>query len=423
MKKVLLITYYWPPAGGAGVQRWLKFTKYLVENNIAPIVYTVENPSYALEDTSFKTPKGVEVIKKSIWEPYAWASKISGKDQKKTSAGFLEEAPSKKNKMVNYIRANFFIPDARKYWVKPSVAYLENFIKSEKIETIITTGPPHSLHLIGLKLKQKLGIKWLADFRDPWTQIDYFHKLPFNKWALKKHYQLEKEVATNTDAVLVIGEKMKTYFSQFNKQTRVITNGFDGDDTILKVALDKDFTITHVGSLNADRNPNYFWESLQELITENADFKKHLKVKLIGKITSQVSESISRFRLQDFVEHIDYVPHEEVKKYQQAAQILLLPVNNVPSAKGILTGKIFEYLQANRPILALGPTDGDLAALLNKTEAGKIVAFDDTEVLKKILLSYFADYKKGNLKVTVKHLSDYQAKNITQELVKIIKRI
>jgi len=423
MKKVLLITYYWPPAGGAGVQRWLKFTKYLVENNISPIVYTVENPSYALEDTSFITPKGVRVIKKPIWEPYAWASKISGKDQKTTSAGFLEDKPSKKNKMVNYLRANFFIPDARKYWVKPSVAYLENIIKEKKIETIITTGPPHSLHLIGLKLKQKLEVKWLADFRDPWTQIDYFHKLPFNKWALKKHYQLEKEVAINADTILVIGEQMKTYFSQFNKQIHVITNGFDGDDTVLKVALDKDFTITHVGSLNADRNPNYFWESLQELITENADFKKHLKVKLIGKITSQVTGSISRFRLQDFVEHIDYVPHEEVKKYQQVAQILLLPINNVPSAKGILTGKIFEYLQANRPILALGPTDGNLAALLNKTEAGKIVNFDDKKTLKTVLLSYFALYKKDTLNVEVKHLSDYHVKNITQKLAAIINTI
>jgi len=192
MKKVLLITYYWPPAGGAGVQRWLKFSKYFFENNIKPIVYTVENPSYALEDASFKTPKGVSVIKRPIWEPYALASKVSGKDQKTTSAGFLEDVPSKKNKRVNYIRANFFIPDARKYWVKPSVKFLEKFLNKEKIETIITTGPPHSLHLIGLKLKQKLGVKWLADFRDPWTQIDYFHKLPFHKLALKKHYQLRK---------------------------------------------------------------------------------------------------------------------------------------------------------------------------------------------------------------------------------------
>jgi len=423
MKKVLLISYYWPPAGGAGVQRWLKFTKYLGTNDIEPIVYTVENPSYALEDTSFKAPKDVSVIKKPIWEPYAWASKVSGKNQKATSAGFLEDASSKKNKMVNYIRANFFIPDARKYWVKPSVKFLEKYLVEEKIETVITTGPPHSLHLIGLKLKRKLGIKWLADFRDPWTQIDYFHKLPFNRLALKKHYQLEEEVVSNADAVLVIGEQMKAYFSQFNKQTHVITNGFDGDDNVLKGALDKDFTITHVGSLNADRNPNYFWESLQELIAEHEDFKKHLKVKLIGKITSQVSESILSFRLQDFVEHIDYVPHEEVKKYQQAAQILLLPVNNVPSAKGILTGKIFEYLQANRPILALGPTGGDLAALLNKTEAGKIVNFEDKKTLKMVLLSYFASYKKDILNVEVKYLSDYHVKNITQKLAAIIKSI
>ena len=421
MKKVLLITYYWPPAGGAGVQRWLNFTKYLQNFGVQPVVYTVQNPSYALEDISFAPQKDIKVIKQPIWEPYALASKVSGKDHKTTSAGFLEATPSKKGQMVNYIRANFFIPDARKFWVRPSVKFLEKYLKEAKIDTVITTGPPHSLHLIGLKLKQILNIKWLADFRDPWTQIDYFHKLPFNKRALKKHYQLEKEVATKADDVLVIGTHMQQYFSQFNSQVKVITNGFDVSENVLKVPLDNAFTITHVGSLNADRNPDYFWKALRDLVNENTDFKAHLKVALIGKITQQVLKSIAAYGLQDFVQHTAYIPHKEVEKYQKSAQLLLLPVNNVPSAKGILTGKIFEYLQANRPILALGPTDGDLAALLKKTEAGSIVAFEDTEKLKKVLLSYFAAYKKGALNVTVKHLSDYHAKNITQQLASIIK--
>jgi glycosyltransferase involved in cell wall biosynthesis len=423
MKKVLLITYYWPPAGGAGVQRWLNFTKYLSVFDISPIVYTVQNPSYAIEDESFKTPKGVKVIKRPIWEPYAWASKVSGKDQKTISAGFLEESPTKKSRIVNYIRANFFIPDARKYWVKPSVKFLKEYVVKEKIDIVITTGPPHSLHLIGLELKQQIKLKWLADFRDPWTQIDYFHKLPFNKWALKKHYQLEKEVASQADIILVIGQYMKTYFSKFNTNVAVISNGFDSEKEIKKVPLDKAFTITHVGSLNEDRNPDYFWDSLQELIAENDAFKKSLKVKLVGKVSTQVKDSIIKFELQEFVEYVEYMAHKEVKSYQQATQISLLPVNKVPSAKGILTGKIFEYLKAGRPILALGPADGDLAALIDRTTSGKMVNFDDKQTLKTVLLSYFSAYQKNNLKVTVKHLSDYHAKNITRKLVQIINSI
>jgi len=423
MKKVLLITYYWPPAGGAGVQRWLNFTKYLTDFDVHPFVYTVQNPSYALEDNSFKTPKGVSVIKQPIWEPYRWASKLSGKNQKTISAGFLEESPTKKSRIVNYIRANFFIPDARKYWITPSVKFLKDFIAKEEIKTIITTGPPHSLHLIGLKLKQQTELKWLADFRDPWTQIDYFHKLPFNKRALKKHYTLEKEISTYADAVLVIGQQMKNYFSQFNAHTEIVSNGFDGIEAPKTVKLDTAFTITHVGSLNADRNPDFFWETLKELTAENDDFKKSLKVKLVGKITTQVTACIAKFRLQDFVEHIEYVPHKEVSKYQLRSQVLLLPVNNVPSAKGILTGKIFEYLKAGRPILALGPTDGDLAALIDRTTSGKMVNFDDKQTLKTVLLSYFSAYQKNNLKVSVKHLSDYHAKNITSKLVQIINSI
>ncbi len=423
MKKVLLITYYWPPAGGAGVQRWLNFTKYLTNFDVQPVVYTVQNPNYALEDNSFKTPKGVEVIKQPIWEPYVWASKVSGKNQQNTSAGFLEGAPTKKSRMVNYIRANYFIPDARKYWIKPSVKFLKEYIVKEKINTVITTGPPHSLHLIGLSLKKQLGIKWLADFRDPWTQIDYFHKLPFNKYALKKHYFLEKKVATEADVVLVVGQQMKNYFSQFNAHTEIVSNGFDGTEKVENTALDTAFTLTHVGSLNADRNPDYFWESLHELTTENKTFKECLKIKLVGKITTQVKDSIVKHGLQEFVEFVEYVPHKEARKHQLTAQVLLLPINNVPSAKGILTGKIFEYLQAARPILALGPTDGDLAALINKTTSGKTVDFDDKKSLKSVLLSYFASYQKKELKVRVTHLSDYHVKNITRKLAQIINSI
>jgi len=217
--------------------------------------------------------------------------------------------------------------------------------------------------------------------------------------------------------------KCSIYFSQFNKRVELITNGFDTIEDLTKVPLDKTFTITHVGSLNADRNPDYFWKSLQELIAEHKDFKKCLKVKLVGKITNQVVESISKFDLNSYIEHIEYVPHKEVAEYQQKSQLLLLPVNNVPSAKGILTGKIFEYLQAKRPILALGPTDGDLAALLNKTGAGKIVDFDDKKTLKTVLMYYFRSYKKDILNVDVKHLSDYHVKNITQKLATIINTI
>lgn len=423
MKKVLLITYYWPPSGGSGVQRWLNFTKYLLDFNIEPTVYTISNPLYAIEDFSLQTPKGVKVIRQPIWEPYQMASVFSGKNMKETSSGFLDQSKSVKTRIVNYIRANYFIPDARKYWIKPSVKFLKNYLLENNIDTIITSGPPHSLHLIGLKLQEDLKVKWIADFRDPWTQIDYFYNLPFTKKAFQKHFDLECQVATNADAVLVVGKTMCDYYLAFNKQVYVISNGFEIIENQPKITLDSKFSLTHIGLLNADRNSDLFWEVIRELIDKNPDFKSHILVRLIGKVADDVKQSIEKHQLNKVVEYISYLPHNEVLNYQKASQVLLLLVNRVPSAKGIITGKIFEYLLAKRPILAIGPLDGDLAEIINKTKAGKIVDFEAKQELKAYLLTYFEAFKNQTLVSESQHINDYHAKTICGKLAEIINNI
>ncbi len=421
MKKILLITYYWPPSGGSGVQRWLNFAKYLPDFKIDTTVYTVSNPNYAIEDFSLKVPKNIKVIRQPIWEPYRMASFFSGKNTKETSSGFLDQSPSLKTKMLNYVRANYFIPDARKYWVKPSVKFLKKYIDENQIKTIITSGPPHSLHLIGLKLQAELKIKWIADFRDPWTQIDYFHNLPFTKKALKKHFSLEKLVSQNADALLVVGKTMKEFYTGFNKNVYVISNGFDTVKTDKNIELDKKFSLTHIGLLNADRNSNMFWEVIRELMNENEDFKVDILIKLVGYVAPEVHKSISKNNLNNIVKFINYIPHNEVITYQHKTQILLLFVNRVPSAKGIITGKIFEYIQAKRPILAIGPKDGDLAEVINNTNTGIIVDFKDKETLKSTLLNNYKLFKNNELKSESKHINYYQVKNICAKLAEVIK--
>ncbi|MGB5462630.1 MAG: glycosyltransferase, partial [Aureibaculum sp.] len=328
--KVLIITYYWPPSGGSGVQRWLKFVKYLPSFGIEPVVYTVENPSYAILDNTLQSevPKDIIVLKQPIKEPNRFFS-LFGSSKKKVSAGFLDPKPSLLGKMAQYIRANYFIPDARKFWIKPSIKYLLEYLSKEKIDVIITTGPPHSLHLIGLQLKKKTGIKWIADFRDPWTDIDYFHQLPLTEKATQKHHQLEKEVVSNADHVIVVGKTMKNNFLQFNKKIEVITNGYDDISQHITEPLDSQFTFVHVGMMNADRNPLVFWEVLSELVKESDSFAKDLKIKLIGKLADQVLRSIEDHKLAPFVEIMAYLPHEEVMHFQTRAQVLLLTVNNV----------------------------------------------------------------------------------------------
>ncbi|RLK00267.1 glycosyltransferase family 4 protein [Tenacibaculum discolor] len=422
--KVLIITYYWVPAGGSGIQRWLKFVKYLRDFNIEPVVFTVDGATYPIIDESLKkdVPKNLEVFKTPIWEPNDLLS-VFKKKETKTSAGFLDPNPSFIGKVMQYIRANYFIPDARKFWVKPSVKKLKNYLKEGDIDVVITTGPPHSLHLIGLELKKELGVKWITDFRDPWTDIDYFHQLPLTEKSKIKHYKLEEKVLRYADASLVVGETMKMNYQKFSKNIHVITNGFDSElNDKENVVLDKKFSITHIGLMNADRNPKVLWKALSELCVENNEFAEDLEIKLIGKVAKEVEKVLEGYQFKNITK-IAYVPHQEVQQHQRKSQILLLAVNKVPSAKGIITGKIFEYLQAKRPILAVGPEDGDLAKILAKTNSGTIVDFDDVVKMKKEIKLLYYQYKKGVLEVNSENIEQYHRKKLTEKLSIILKQV
>ena len=422
--KVLILTYYWPPAGGSGVQRWLKFVKYLQDFGITPIVYTVANPDFSILDASLEKeiPQGVEVLKQPIWEPYKLASFLSKNKNSKTNAGFLNSKQSRFAKLSTYIRANFFIPDARMFWVKPSVKFLKEYLKENPVDAIISSGPPHTLHKIGLELKKETRIPWISDFRDPWTDIDYFHQLPLSKNAKKKHFKMEQEVLNNSDAVLVVGETMKENYLKHNKNTVVITNGFDSNVLNSAELLDEEFSITHIGMMNENRNPTMLWDVLKELCTEDANFKNDLCIQLIGKLDASVINGIEGNNLNENTRIINYLPHDEVAVFQKKSQVLLLAVNEVPSARGIITGKIFEYLVAKRPILAIGPTDGDLAKILTESEAGTIVDFGDRKTLKIKIKELYQAFKKNELNIHAKNIEKYHRKELTKQMADLIKR-
>ena len=226
--RVLIVTYYWPPAGGSGVQRWLKFVKYLQDFGITPVVYTVENPVYAIEDPTLlaEIPEGVEVLRQPIWEPYRLANIFSRGKATQTSVGFLDEKKSLFGKFATYVRANYFIPDARKFWVKPSLSYLEKYLKAHPVDLVITTGPPQSVHLIGLGLKEKSKLKWIADFRDPWTAMGYFKSLPLTQRTIKIHEHLRNKVLRSADAVVVVGKTMQREYLRFQQNDNGIDQWF-----------------------------------------------------------------------------------------------------------------------------------------------------------------------------------------------------
>jgi hypothetical protein len=319
-----------------------------------------------------------------------------------------------------YIRANYFIPDARKFWIKPSVKKIKKYIASNSIDWIITTGPPHSVHLIGKAIKEQNNIKWLADFRDPWTEIDYFHQLPLSKKSLQQHQKLELGVLQKADKVTVVSASMQKKYASLGANCHLITNGYDGAILSTSKKLDERFSMTHIGMLNADRNPLLFWEVLSEIIEENDSFKESLQVNFIGKIADEVTTSVRKYNLEKYISRTSYIPHNEIQHHQAKSQVLLLFVNNVPSAKGIVTGKIFEYLRAQRPIIAIAPTDGDLAQILVETNAGKVIGFEDKETLKKEIIKSFKAFQKGDLQIESKGIDRYHRKNLTKILADLL---
>lgn len=420
MKRALIITYYWPPSGGAGVQRWLKLSKYLPEFGWQPVVYTPENPEAPVEDHSLlkDVHPSVEVIKTPIWEPYGLYKKFVGmKSGEKINAGFLNEneKPEKKEGVSVWVRGNFFIPDARKFWIRPSVRFLKKYLLEHPVDAIISSGPPHSMHLIARQLKRKMNIPWIADFRDPWTEIDFYNQLRLTGRSDQKHKTLEKSVLTEANKVVVIGKTMAARFSAVHAiSSVVIPNGFDEED-FQKVQRENsdEISIVHVGAMNKDRNHPAFWEAIAEIKKEKPTIANRLKILLVGKLDISVQQSISSFGLGNQVDIHAYLQHDQIAAMLQSASILYLPINNTPNAKSIQTGKLFEYLAAGRPILGTGPTDGDAADIITSCHAGEMVDFTDVKKIKSVLLNWIDQIDRKVMKHKTSGAEQFSRRNLT----------
>jgi glycosyltransferase involved in cell wall biosynthesis len=423
-KKVLIVTYYWPPAGGPGVQRWLKFIKYLPDFNIEPIVYIPKNPTYPILDVSLTSEVSdhLTILSQPIKEPYRFARLLSKNKSNTISKGIIKEKKSQSviERLMLFVRGNYFIPDARKTWIKPSVAFLSDYIAKENINIVITTGPPHSMHLIGLQLKKRLGVKWLADFRDPWTSIGYHKQLKLTTRSQQNHKKLESEVLNTADKVIVTSFTTKKEFESItNKPIEVITNGYDKHD-IGHVDLDIKFTMSHIGSLLSKRNPEVLWQVLKDLVQEHHGFSNNFQLNLVGTVSDEVLESIAYNNLSDYINNVGYLSHKESVTIQKKSQILLLIEIDSDETKGIIPGKLFEYMASNRPIIAIGPNASDVEVIIKDTNTGKYFSYNDYDALKSTILNYFSAYKKGELQSHPIGLQKYSRRNLTKTLANLI---
>jgi glycosyltransferase involved in cell wall biosynthesis len=408
-KKVLIITYYWPPSGGSGVQRWLKLVKYLPQFGCKPYVFTPENPAFAIRDESLlkDVPPEAEVIKLPIWEPYDAFFKMSGWFGRKKSATPTDLVASGGpkslfQKLSTWVRGNMLIPDPRIFWVRPAARYLHKYLQEHNIPTIITTGPPHSMHLIGRRLKRKNPtLTWIADFRDPWSEWGLLDSLMSGSFARNQHRRLERCVLKEADKVITVTPFYVRQFEQLGqRRVQLLTNGFDTDDfREVQVRPTENFVIRHVGIINEKNNPRPFMLAVKALIEEDAAFQARVRIEFTGEVHPQFRGFVTADPVLSGISlFMGNVPHKELMGLYGQSSLLLVVLTGYKDAEGYLPGKLFEYLATGLPVLGVGPEHGDAAAMLNATGAGAMIDDKNPAAIKAFILNVFRHWQHGGLK-------------------------
>lgn len=417
-KQVLIITYYWPPSGGPGVQRWLKLVKYLPQFGICPVVLTVDpaDAEYPVIDESLSADINPElkVYRTNCRSVYDWYKKITGSATAPYSGFANEGNPSFIQKAARFIRGNFFLPDARRSWIKYAYPRACRLIEEYRIDTVITTGPPHSTHLTGLKLKKKYDVKWIADFRDPWTAI-YYNDFLYQTYAAKKiDARYERSVLEHCDHLLVTNKKS---LKVNPGKVTFFPNGYDETDFAgKKRVIPQVFTICYTGTAAA----NYPMDGLLDALDELRD-EFPFQLRFVGKINAEL-QSVYKLRLGNHVEFIDFVPHSRSIDYLFAASVLLLVIPQTADNKYIVPGKLFEYLASGTPVLMLGPADSIPAQTVQQAQAGTACDGHDTEGIKEFLTRHNHYYiQQLHPSSDTDFIKQFSRKSLTRQLSELIK--
>jgi len=399
MKRVLIITYYWPPSGGSGVQRWVKFSKYLPSQGWQPVIYTPENPDMPSIDQSLYSdiPEEAEIIKRPITEIYSIYRRISGNKGGGEVNPINSQKKTLKQKLMLAIRGNLFIPDPRISWLRPSVRFLKKYLREHPVDVIVSTGPPHSMHLIAREVSKATGIPWVADFRDPWTRMFYFKHLALSDWARKKHEKLEKMVLDDASAVVAVSPLVQEEFKTMTgNRIELVTNGYDPEDFGQIVEPDGYFNIVHTGLFASDGNPETLWKVLSDLCREDARFADQLRIRLVGKNDTKILDSIHAAGLERNLVDLGYRDHTVAVREQMGSTMLILPLRKEPEYRATLPGKLFEYLGSQRPVLGIGQTDGAMARILADTGAGETFEWDDEAGIRTYVLKRWEKFLAGD---------------------------
>lgn len=428
---MLIISYYWPPSGGIAVLRCLKWAKYLREFGWEPIVYTAKDAHYPSLDPSNEKdiPEGLTVLRGKIFEPYSLYKRFTGqaKDANVNNVFYVQdEQPGWAHRFSVWLRSNFFIPDARAMWVRPSIRFLLAYLQEHPVDAILSDGPPHSNTRIATLLKRKTGIPWLADFQDPWTQVDYYQMLSLTSWADRRHHRLEQEAFQAADKTTIVSHSWKKELEEIGAHNvSVIPWGYDPEDfQELQPAQVPGFTFMHLGIMGHDRNPETFFRVLRELSEEDEDFERDIRLELVGQVDFSVQEAFALEGLLEKVHLPGSVPRSRALELTAGSPVLLLLLNKQDNVKGRIPGKLFEYLAARRPILVLGPPDSDVAKIVTETNSGITCAYDDAAGIKTAVSTLYEKYQLGQLQQSLNSdIEQYSVRNLTRQLATYLHEI
>ena len=400
MKTAVLVTYHWPASGGAGVYRWLKMAKYLPDFGWNVVVLTPANPERPVVDESLLQDVRADqrVLEQRVWEPYGVYRLLSGRRrEERVYSGFIREDRSKDTRIVDglaaWARGNLLIPDPRRFWVRPAVRLLRRELASLQADALITNGPPHSVHLIGLKVAAATGKPWIADFRDPWSRVHFSYKLRLTPPARWLHARLERQVTQRAARVVTVSRIWAGQFEEISgRSVEVIPNGFDPADFPPEAMSDGEpLTIGYFGSMGADRNPAVLWRALAALRRTGATGADRIRVRLYGAVDATVRASAEAYGVADQVELCPYLPHREAVEAMRRTSLLLLVVNRERDAEGAVPGKLYEYFASGRPTLLIGHEHGDAVRILRECGAGWATGYESESevgaVLRRLLAS------------------------------------
>ena len=440
------------------MQRWVKFAKYLPSEGWQPVIYTPENPEQLAVDESLvaEVPAEAEIIKTHITEPYELYKKFLKKSGHSKEAVEVNPVNAQNKtfaqKAAMWVRGNLFRPDPRCLWIRPSVKFLKKYLEEHPVDLIVSTGPPQSMHIIGMKLARETGLPWIADFRDPWTKIFYFKHLSMTRATERWHRRMEKRVLDEASVVVAVSPLVQQEFQNMTQTpVELITNGFDecdfeqgapdqsglshpGSDQATNIdpdqksrlaagGPDKDFVITHTGLFAADGNPTTLWKVLAAKCTKDGEFRKHLRIRFVGKTDDAILEAVRAEGLDGHLTDMGYQPHAVAIREQRTASLLILPLRKEPEYRAVLPGKLFEYLASWRPVLGIGQPDGAMSMILNTTKTGVVLNWEDEASITRFIDLCWKNHLKGELTVDDADISQFTRRNLTHRMAELFDRL